>query len=380
MTAPATPRFRDPGTRRRHTLQRLVAGLGRGAARVEHAVDVVRWGARRRFGEVGPVEILSYRGFGNRERLMLTGRVVEARRKTLPTAADRRWQNALRVLGDLNSREIPGAEVRARLGTSAATAVADDEGYFQLTLPVPPRTPAPTLAAPADWHAVDLDLVGCPLRDWAPVTTRVPCLIPGPRAQLAIVSDIDDTVLETHVTDRLRMVWTTLSGNAITRLSFPGTAALYRALAAGPTGQAHNPLFYLSKSPWNFYDFLVEFLDRQGLPRGPLFLRDVGLKEEAPVDFKAERLGLLFETYPQLSFLLLGDSGERDTEIYLDAAARYPGRVRAIYIREVTPGARAATAATLLAEATRLGTELVFFSDASAALAHARARGLVAPA
>ena len=206
-------------------------------------------------------------------------------------------------------------------------------------------------------------------------------LIPHPRSTLGIVSDIDDTVLQTHVTERLRMLWVTFSRNAHTRLPFPGTTDLYRALVAGPTGTALNPVFYVSKSPWNLYDFLVQFLDKHGLPRGPLLLRDHGVTAEAPMDFKSACIDEVFGTYPGLPFVLIGDSGERDPDIYVETAARHRGRVLAIYIRDVgSSPARRRQLAVLAEEARRLGTEMLYLTHAGEALAHARRRGLAAPA
>jgi phosphatidate phosphatase APP1 len=173
------------------------------------------------------------------------------------------------------------------------------------------------------------------------------------------------------------MIWVTLSGNAYTRLPFAGTTALHQALAAGDSGPDHNPFFYVSKSPWNLYEFLVEFLEYQGLPRGPVFLRDVGLHHQAPLDFKATIIEQLFAAYPQLPFVLVGDSGERDPDIYLEIAARHPGRVRAIYIREVGGSARRRQQLVALAEeARRCGTEMLLLAHAHQALEHARQLGL----
>jgi phosphatidate phosphatase APP1 len=186
-------------------------------------------------------------------------------------------------------------------------------------------------------------------------------------------------VLQTHVTQKLKMIWVTLSGSAFTRMPFEGTSELYRALAAGASGRAENPVFYVSKSPWNLYDFLVDFMDYHELPRGPLLLRDIGLHEAPPLDHKSQTLRTLFETYPSLSFVLIGDSGERDPEIYLETAARYPGRVRAIYIRDLGGQNRKVTGAgraqELTARAQSHGTEMLWVEHASHALEHARARG-----
>jgi phosphatidate phosphatase APP1 len=175
------------------------------------------------------------------------------------------------------------------------------------------------------------------------------------------------------------MLWTTLVHNAQTRLPFEGTTELFRALVAGPSGAAQNPVFYVSKSPWNLYDFLVEFLERQGLPRGPLLLRDIGLSSEAPLDHKTTAIEQVLGTYPDLPFILIGDSGERDPDIYLQIAARHPGRIPTIYIRQMYAGpVRQRQLQAQVAEARQLGSEMVLVSHANLALAHARAPGLAA--
>jgi phosphatidate phosphatase APP1 len=97
-------------------------------------------------------------------------------------------------------------------------------------------------------------------------------MIPSPSARFAVVSDIDDTVIQSHAASLLRAVFEIFFSNARTRLCL--RRRLYQALQRGMNGQEHNPIFYVSSSPWNFYDLLVEFLERQQLPAGPMFLRD----------------------------------------------------------------------------------------------------------
>jgi phosphatidate phosphatase APP1 len=309
--------------------------------------------------------------------VLLTGRVVEAKALGRSTPTDRRWRNVVRMVRRFLSSEIPDAEVRARFGEREVTVATDEEGYFYIRLE--PQAVPPSEGAP--WHAAELQLCGAPVRGWTPVRASADVLVPGPDTELGIVSDIDDTVLQTHVTHRLRMIWTTLVENAQTRLPFEGTTELYRSLVAGPGGRARNPVFYVSKSPWNLYDVLVEFLDRQELPRGPLLLRDMGLYSEAPLDHKTSAIEKILATYRDLPFVLIGDSGERDPDVYLQIAARFPGRIRVIYIRDVGSGPlRRRQIDALVEDARRRGTEMVLVTHAREALAHARARGLAAPA
>jgi len=273
------------------------------------------------------------------------------------------------------ARELPDATVRAQLGASAVFGKTDDEGYFELAVP------SPELAIVGDWLCAEVEVVDAKVRGLVPARATAELLIPAEGAKLGVISDIDDTVLQTHVTQKLKMIWVTLSGSAFTRMPFEGTSELYHALARGKPGDPSNPVFYVSKSPWNLYDFLVDFLDHHGLPRGPLLLRDIGLHEAPPVDHKSAAVCELLEMYPELPFVLIGDSGERDPEIYLEAAARHRGRIVAIYIRDL--GGKASRkdagtrARTLCERARECGTELLWIEHARQALEHAEQRGLV---
>ena len=151
--------------------------------------------------------------------------------------ADGRWRNLIQFWKRLESDEVPGARVRA----GKVEAVTDREGYFRLELHGSFR---------AGWNEVELELVH-PTK--AKAIARI--LVPDKKAQFGLISDIDDTVVYSNVTRKLRMVFTAALSNARTRKPFKGVAAFYRALHAGV-----NPVFYVSKSPWNLFAPIVEYL------------------------------------------------------------------------------------------------------------------------
>ena len=160
-------------------------------------------------------------------------------------------------------------------------------------------------------------------------------------ARYGVISDMDDTVIHAGATNLLLMARRTLFGNARLRRPLAGVSAFYRALQH-EAEQWTNPLFYVSSSPWNLYDLFEEFLDRNEIPPGPLLLRDYGIDEtklgvEKGHAHKLEKTERIMAAYPDLPFVLTGDSGQDDAEIYAEAAGRYPDRIRAIYIRDVDP-------------------------------------------
>jgi phosphatidate phosphatase APP1 len=323
-----------------------VAALGAGAA--------LR-GIRRRSSD--PIIILPYLGYGTPQKLTVRGRVLEDEGFTTATDADSRWRNLVHFWKRLESDEVPGARVRARCGRAGAEAVTDREGYFRLEL---------TPRAKAGWNPVELELADNPR-----VTAKAGVLVPFAKARFGVISDIDDTIVASNVTNKLRMIFTVALTNARTRKPFVGVAAFYRALHAGV-----NPVFYVSKSPWNLYAPLIEYLEIQGLPLGPLLLRDFGWRAEK--EHKEKSIEDILRTYPKLKFVLIGDSGEKDPEIYASLVRRHPERIRAIYIRSVSPK-RISEIERLTTEVAKTGCQLVLAPEAEPAAAHAAAEGLIQP-
>ena len=255
-----------------------------------------------------------------------------------PAAADAsRLENLWAAYQRLESDEVAGVPIAAYFAGDVWPAVTDSEGYYELAI-----EPASPIATARIWHDVRLTWTVDDTPDSAdePAAIAAPVLTPPPSARFGVISDIDDTVLVSHVTSPFKMALVSLFGNAHTRSPFPGVAEFYQALQGGVGGAEQNPIFYVSSSPWNFYDLLVEFMRVNDIPAGPLLLRDYGSQNLRGIGNRAHKRGIiehLLATYPALPFLLLGDSGQEDPEIYASLAADYPNRVRAIYIRDVTP-------------------------------------------
>jgi phosphatidate phosphatase APP1 len=301
---------------------------------------------------------MPYLGYGTRERLIVCGRVLEDEGFTPATDADGRWRNVVRFWKRLESDEVPLARLRARFFGRESEGITDREGYFRLFIAPRGRL------GPGVWQEVELELQG---EEAVRATARV--LVPSRRARFGVISDIDDTIVASHVGNKVRMILTAVLSNARTRKPFPGVAAFYRALHAGM-----NPFFYISKSPWNLYAPLLEYLEIQKLPLGPLLLRDFGLRPEK--EHKRKAIDDILATYPKLKFILIGDSGEEDPEIYSAVVHRHPDRIRAVYIRSVNQK-RISQIEKLAGEVAKTGCQLVLAKEAEQAAAHAAAEGLI---
>jgi phosphatidate phosphatase APP1 len=319
----------------------------------------------------GPFIILPYPGFGTAEKLSLCGRVLEDEGFRPARDADRAWRNLVEMYKRFESDEVPGARVRARFQGVEVEALADGEGYFNVEL-----HPKAALG-PGPWHDVALELVEP--AGGATATGRV--LVPPGTARFAVISDIDDTVIRSNITNKLRMVLALALSNSRTRKPFAGVSGFYRALHGGASGSEANPIFYVSKSPWNLLPPLLDFLEHQGVPVGPLLLRDYGRHLlYSGSNHKERSIDQILRTYPELPFVLIGDSGEQDPEIYREVVRRWPRRIRAIYIRGVnTEPARVAAIDRLVEEVRKTGSQLVLVPDSAFAAVHAAAEGLIAP-
>jgi len=349
----------------------MVVAAGRA---LEEWFDRLRFGLKRRTGRIGPVEILPYRGHGTRDTLFLKGRVLEMVGTAPPSADDSRRRNLRNMARRFWSSEIPHARVRASHGGHELEEVADEEGFFDLRFEL-----EEPLEGGTGWHPVEIELLWPQAGEGSGARARGSVLVPA-GARFGVISDLDDTVIRSSATDLLKMARIVLLRNAHTRLPFEGVGDFYRALQLGPSEEDFNPIFYVSSSPWNLYDVLEDFLDVHGVPAGPLFLKD--WSPTTLRDHDRHKLGVirtLLTTYPDLPFVLIGDSGERDPEIYRQIVYEHPGRIRAIYIRDVTTGERDAAVHAIAGELKNFGVEMLLTADTVEAAEHAAEKGLISP-
>lgn len=346
---------------------------------VEEHFDTLKTRLWRRMGWMGPAQIDPYMGFGTTETLYLKGRVLEDKGITNPADNDTIWLNLLNMYKRYNSHEIPGAHLRATVGDSIVELETDSEGFFEL------RHPTPVSFTPDHlWHDIPLEVTRFPgERQPEGVRAAGQVLIPPPGAEFGVISDIDDTVVHTDATSLIKMARNVFLNNAHTRLPFEGVAAFYQALQEGTKG-ALNPLFYVTSSSWNIYDLLVDFFQVRGIPLGPLFMVDLGLTDDYFISpshkqHKLKHMQMVLDAYPRLPFILIGDSGQRDPEIYLEIAQTYPGRIPTVYIRDVADDRRDAQVAGYIETAAKIGTEMLLVQDTAAASLHATHQGYILP-
>ncbi len=157
-------------------------------------------------------------------------------------------------------------------------------------------------------------------------------------AGVIVISDIDDTIKITSVGDRHATLRNTF---LLPFQPVPGMAELYRGWAEAN----HAEFFYVSASPWQLYSPLAEFIRSNSFPAGAFFLKNVDLKDktffalfQSPDQYKPGVIEPLMKQFPHHKFILVGDSGEKDPEIYAALARKYPEQVGHIFIRDLSSG------------------------------------------
>lgn len=344
---------------------------------VEEHFDELAFNMRRKLKLNDPVQIITYRSYGTANRLYIKGRVLEDRGIAKSTDKDTILNNLVNMYKRFESNEIPYARLRVNFDGEEHIMVTDDEGYFMLNL-------APREAIKTDdlWHEISVELLEAPVDFPDGLSCDAQVLVPPADAEFGIISDIDDTIIKTGATDVLAMSRTVFLNNSRTRLPFAGVSEFYKSLQLGRNGRRNNPFFYVSSSPWNMYDLLKDFLDLNNIPEGPLLLRDFGLQDNkfissGHMEHKFSEIENILLTYPELNFILIGDSGQEDPRIYHEVVKKYPGRILKIYIRDVQLTDREKIAIDISQILTNDNVEMVIVDNTAEAAVHAANSGLI---
>ena len=203
----------------------------------------------------------------------------------------------------------------------------DADGTWELAMNQP-------LALAPGWHPIETEPAA---------SSPAALLVADPANRFGLISDLDDTILVSHVLDKSVLLKNSLTVPPSSRDAVPGMAALYqRLLQQNPAPEA-SPLFYVSASPRQLTDNLRTFLAGQGFPRGVLRLKDVSAHGEGTLlgknqqAYKLRAIETILLSYPQVRFTLFGDDGEQDPETYAALREKFPAQIESIWIRRVNP-------------------------------------------
>lgn len=278
-------------------------------------------------------ETITYTGYGSPDRLRVLARVLLTENDDdAPPAADvgatetelAEAQQAERGWRSFLTTPVAHLPVAVDIAGRTHAAHVDRGGYLDLLVE--------DHGLPPGWHDITVRARGA-----RPATARV--LVIGPETRFGVVSDIDDTVMVTRVPRPLIAAWNTFVRHTSTRQAVPGMAELFRNVQEARPG---TPVLYLSTGAWNVVPALERLFRRSGLPAGPMLMTDWGPTNtgwfRSGQEHKRTTLRRLLIDFPQIRWLLVGDDGQHDPEIYSELAREHPDRVTAVAIRQLTPG------------------------------------------
>ncbi len=259
----------------------------------------------------GP-KVLLFPAVGTTTRVVIAGRVLQH----ASSGGDSALGKNLRRLASSNWE---GASVEVRFSGLSSTVKSGHDGNFEVALEAPAGHPFEVGLTTAEGHVTGAD-TGIATVD-----------VLSPQAPFVVISDFDDTVAVTNVLQTRKMVEAGLFEDETTQPAVPGMAAFYGCLR--PAGAQKPGFQFVSGSPAQYSGRVGAFLTRNGFPAGAgLALRDVGPKTLH--DYKQPIIRAFAARVPG-PLVMVGDSGEKDPEIYLQMRAELGERVKAVFIRDV---------------------------------------------
>lgn len=265
-----------------------------------------------------------YIGYGSTSMVRILARIVLVPPKNLGIvqAANavlyrRGWRNFV-ALSKVD------AHATIHLGDETISVCADRGGYIDVRVKNPGLKPG--------WHSITIETP-----DGASSVAQVH--IVGDDVRFGIVSDIDDTIISTWLPRLLLAAWNSFILTEQARQAVPGMARWYQQLLAAHPGA---PVIYISTGAYNTFPMIRRFQQRHGLPKGTMLLTDWGPTNtgwfRSGTDHKRSALRELARDLPNIHWLLVGDDGQHDPELYGEFAELQPNHVLARAIRQLAPG------------------------------------------
>jgi phosphatidate phosphatase APP1 len=292
------------------------------AARIDDAVHRIRLRWARRRGHLPTV--IPYAGYGTTTQVRVLGRVVLAKQPkpgSRSARSQQRREDRVRGWRSFTSVPIGDVDVVIEVEGIVRTVRADRGGVVDTSVDV---------ELEPGWHSISMTAEGSE-------TVEAPVTIVAPGTDFGVVCDIDDTVMVTALPRPFLAFWNTFVLDVHARTPTPGMSVFLERLTVD---HPDAPVIYLSTGAWNVAPTLTRFLSRNLYPRGPILLTDWGPTHDRFFrngrEHKEKNLRRLAAEFPGIKWVLIGDDGQHDEEIYGEFALEHPENVRAVAIRQLS--------------------------------------------
>ncbi len=326
-----------------------------------------------------PLQIITFKSYGTNTHFYIRGRALED--ETINLEQKGLFGLLLNSWKRFETDEIKHASLKVTLmNGQTITTTTDNHGYFKIDIKADDLE---DLTSQNGWleykMSYDNETIKRHIQNENQFLGEL--LLPCSQSEFGVISDIDDTIIHTGVVSTLKwkVLLNSIFKSAASRIPLEGAADFYHKLHRGVSGTNANPIFYVSHSPWNLYRYLEFFLKQNNFPKGPILLRsfkDIFKKKSGDLAQKQIEILNILKTYPNLKFILIGDSGEHDADIYLDVAEKFPSQVAAIYLRSVKHKKKMRRVRSLFKDYNQIPVLLVDSSEQ--AIRHAKQHGFIA--
>ncbi|QIG40580.1 DUF2183 domain-containing protein [Microbacterium sp. 4R-513] len=289
-------------------------------ARLEYRFHA--WRERRARARSHKPTVTPFPGYGGVDWVRVLGRVLIV--PPVKPAKPVETGEYARIRGWRSFASVPVgfAQVTVTIAGVKHEVVADRGGVIDTVLPA---------RLEPGWQTFEMTVEG-----GEPVETRV--FVVGPEVKFGLVSDVDDTVMVTALPRPLLAAWNSFVVDEHARQPVPGMAVLLERIARENPGA---PVVYLSTGAWNVAPTLIRFLRRHLFPPGAILLTDWGPTHDrwfrSGKAHKLSNLRRLAKEFPDVKWLLIGDDGQHDDEIYTTFASENPANVVGVALRRLSP-------------------------------------------
>jgi len=266
--------------------------------------------------------------FGNSNQIMIEGRVIEKRSEARDVSANdgtikNTWYNLKRFFNDEEEDE----PVYVRISDGIFKTQTDEEGYFRFNLNFQqPLKPG--------YQAIKLNLKKNKLQ------TECQLLVVPNTISVGIISDFDDTVIISNVTNKIKLLTNTFTKNYTQRDVVEGVANFYQKHLQQNTQAELAPLIFITGSPRQIQQDIRKFLNLHHFPNSIIVTKKLNGDNADPLldqfAYKTTKIEEIFKLFPQVKFLLVGDDGEKDPEVYQFLQQKFPDHVSEVWIRQVS--------------------------------------------
>ncbi len=315
-----------------------------------------------------------YHGYGNDEKIVVLGHVLKLSPFPRKTFRSNWLVNLFSMLRLFMVVPFSYAKISIEWQGIIHHTKTGDDGFFRLEFfpEVSPNKGWQKVLVRLEEEKYRLRIIQCIGEIYVPFSS-----------QHGFISDIDDTFLISHSARLRRKLYVLFTKNAHSRKPFKGVVHHYNLLARyNQVNENCNPFFYVSGSEWNLYNLIIEFSRVNDLPKGIFLLSSLKKLTQFwksgsnNLMTKFTRIIRIIEAFPHLQFVLLGDDSQIDVNIYLSVVKHFPGKIFAVYIRQVGKIKNAETE-DRIKEIESHSVYCCYFRHSSEAVIHSEMIGLI---